>query len=173
MMILGALLAGGASRRFGSDKALQIIAGKTLMDHCIDRLTNQCHALIVSGRSWPDLVSVVDHPNDGGGPLCGLNAALIYAKANGFDGVVSCPIDSYPLPDNLVEMLVDNQPTAFAKQHLIGWWPVAQTDMLSKFIATGVRSVREWVAYAEARKIQDSEGLININTVDDLSAINI
>src|SRR3546814_6935480 len=41
--LLGALIAGGQSRRFGSDKALAVIEGKPLLNHVIDALRSEEH----------------------------------------------------------------------------------------------------------------------------------
>src|SRR3546814_5673419 len=55
---LGAVLAGGRSSRFGSDKALAMLGGRTLLDHAQAALRPHCDALIVVGRGegladWP------------------------------------------------------------------------------------------------------------------------
>jgi molybdopterin-guanine dinucleotide biosynthesis protein A len=60
MTLLGAIFAGGASRRFGSDKALADIGGVALLERVAARLRPQCDALVVVGREWPGLESVAD-----------------------------------------------------------------------------------------------------------------
>ena len=80
MRILAALLAGGQSRRFGSDKALYSIDGITLIEHSIAALQAQSDALVICGRTWHELTYIKDIPDQNCGPLAGLNAALQYAK---------------------------------------------------------------------------------------------
>ena len=52
-MILGAVIAGGRSTRFGSDKALALIGGERLIDRTIAALDPQVDRLVVCGRKWP------------------------------------------------------------------------------------------------------------------------
>ena len=105
MKILGAILAGGQSRRFGSDKALAIVQGKTLFDHVADALRPSCAQLVAAGREWPAMQGVADRPVAGLGPLGGLAGALYYAKNNGYDCVLSCGCDIVGLPLDLVQQL--------------------------------------------------------------------
>ena len=48
--LLGAVLAGGRSERFGSDKALARLGGRTLLEQAVEALGAQCDAVIVVGR---------------------------------------------------------------------------------------------------------------------------
>jgi putative hydroxymethylpyrimidine transport system substrate-binding protein len=52
MRVLGAVLAGGRSRRFGSDKALARYAGRTLLDHALHALGGQVDAVIGAFRNF-------------------------------------------------------------------------------------------------------------------------
>ena len=45
MKLLGAILAGGRSSRFGSDKAFALLNGKPLIDHVIAALAAQTDAV--------------------------------------------------------------------------------------------------------------------------------
>ena len=49
-MILGVVLAGGLSTRFGSDKALAEWGGRSLLLHAVDNLAGQCEQVVVAGR---------------------------------------------------------------------------------------------------------------------------
>ena len=59
--ILGAIMAGGAASRFGSDKALALFEGRPLIDHVAQALADQAAAVIVVGH-WPS--SLADHLQD-------------------------------------------------------------------------------------------------------------
>jgi molybdenum cofactor guanylyltransferase len=171
MKILGAILSGGLSRRFGGDKATYPIEGKPLIEHAINALTPQCEAIVLCGRKWGKLASLEDIPVGGNGPLCGLNAALHHATASGFDGVLACPVDVYPLPANLGTLLIGPRPTVFARQHLVGWWPVDCAEALDQFLASGGRAAYKWIEQSGARRVMDPKGLININEKTDLALI--
>lgn len=89
MTILGAMLAGGRSRRFGSDKALADIGGKPMIAHVVDALAPQVDSLVIRGRDWPGLARIGDRPGDGLGPLGGgVNAAL--HRARGMTACCAC-----------------------------------------------------------------------------------
>lgn len=75
MALLGAVLAGGASRRMGTDKADVEISGSTLLDRVTSAVAEVTDRVVVLGgqregyETWPD-----EAP--GSGPLAGLATAL-------------------------------------------------------------------------------------------------
>ncbi len=81
--VLGAILGGGRSSRFGSDKALATLDGRALIDRVAAALAPQVDALIVVGRDHPGLTAVADRPAPDLGPLGGIAGALHYAAAHG------------------------------------------------------------------------------------------
>ncbi|MFS2111998.1 molybdenum cofactor guanylyltransferase [Sphingomonas sp. Sphisp140] len=168
MRILGAVLAGGRSSRFGSDKALAVLEGKPLIAHAIEALAAHADTVVSCGRDWPGLVSIPDNPAGGHGPLAGLNAALRHAAENGFDTVLCAPIDVHPLPDAL-RLLAGESPAVLRTQWAVGHWPAALGPALDRHLASGALSIRSWLQASEARLIDDAHlGLRNINFVKDL-----
>ncbi len=166
---LAAVIAGGASSRFGSDKALVLLDGKPLIAHVIDRLRPQADALVVVGRTYPGQPTVADRPGPGLGPLAGLNAALAHAAARGFTTVLTAGCDLPGLPGDLVARL-GAAPAVAVRQPLVGVWPAALADDLDAyFAATADRSLRGWAAAAGARTV-DLGAFANINTVGDFEA---
>ncbi len=166
---LAAVIAGGASSRFGSDKALAPLDGRPLIAHVIDRLRPQADALVVVGRAHPGQPTVGDRPGPGLGPLAGLNAALAYAAAHGFETVLTAGCDLPGLPGDLVARLGD-APAVASGQPLVGVWPAALAGDLDAYLAaTASRSMRGWAAAAGARTV-DLGTFANINTVGDLQA---
>ncbi|AJP74351.1 molybdenum cofactor guanylyltransferase [Sphingomonas hengshuiensis] len=169
MRILGAVLAGGQSRRFGSDKAMARIGDMLLIDHVLQALAPQVDALVLCGRSWGGVDALVDRPAPGLGPLGGLNAALHHAAERGFAGVLSVPVDVFPLPPDLRERLVGETPRTLLRQHALGYWPVALAPLLDAQLAAGARSIRAWIDASGASAHDDAAlGLRNINTPGDL-----
>lgn len=118
MKVLGAIIAGGKSRRFGSDKAAALINRIPLIEHVYAALEAQVDAIVVCGRRWRDWPSRTDLPAADQGPLGGLNAALTYAGEHGFEWVMTAPVDTFPLPSDLFKML-SLGPACLAKQHLV------------------------------------------------------
>ena len=166
MKILGVVLAGGASQRFGSDKALAKLDGRALIDHVCDRLAPQCAALAVAGRAHDGWHSLADLPPGGQGPLAAINAALDYAASNGFDAVLSAPCDAPDLPLDLVVRLAPG-PAVLADQPVIGLWPVALAPAVAAWLASGQRAVRGFADHVGAGRVAHPR-LRNINFPADL-----
>ena len=170
--ILGAILAGGNSSRFGSDKALAKHDGTALFDLVRAGLTPQVDAIVCCGREWPGLTTLTDRPEPGLGPLAGLCAALCYAHTNGFERVLSVPVDVLPVPGKLIEVLGGAGPTVLASQFLVGLWPTSLALQLEEHLRAGKRAVRSWIEVSGARYIDDSRlGLVNINRTADFERL--
>ncbi len=170
MRLLGAIIAGGASRRFGSDKALAQVAGCSLFDHTRTALAPQVTDLVLCGREVSGMRCLSDRPQPGLGPLGGLAAALTEARARGFDAIVTVPVDVFPLPGDLVMRLGGAGPAVFDTQYLIGLWPAALATQLDAHLAAGHRSLRSWMEATAACRVDDAGlGLFNINRREELA----
>jgi molybdopterin-guanine dinucleotide biosynthesis protein A len=167
MRILGAVLAGGTSTRFGSDKAQALFAGKPLIEHVVTALLPQVETLVISGRDWPPYARVDDLPAPGLGPLSGLCGALAHARLHGFDAVLCAPCDTLGLPSDLVARL-SPAPAVARGQRGVGLWPATlATTLLARLASGGNRSLLSWVTASEAREV-DCGTMHNINHPDDL-----
>ena len=82
-MVTGAVLAGGASRRFGRNKALEPFGEKRLIDHCVESLRQHCDPVLVVANDlapYHDVHAtlvrdVIPHQ----GPLVGIYTALLFS----------------------------------------------------------------------------------------------
>jgi molybdopterin-guanine dinucleotide biosynthesis protein A len=167
--LLGAIIAGGLSRRFGSDKALALIDGRPMLDHVSDALQAMVAEVVVCGRAWREFRHLADRPEPGCGPLGGLAAALAHAREQGFDAVLSVPVDVLPLPPDLPSRLAGGGPRVLAGQHLIGLWPAALASGLDEHLAAGHRSIRSWIEASGAVRVAETGlDLVNANTPDGL-----
>jgi molybdenum cofactor guanylyltransferase len=170
MRLLGAIIAGGRSTRFGSDKAEALFAGRPLIAHVAEGLRAQTSHLVVCGRRWPGLETVPDRPQPNLGPLGGLCGALRHAAAHGFDAVLTAGCDVLPIPESLAARLGDG-PACIAGQRLIGMWPVALADLLETHLrSSSDHSIRSWVSLCQASEITINEQLHNLNTAADLES---
>lgn len=165
--VLGAVLAGGASSRFGSDKAMADFRGKPLIEHVITRLRPQVSDLVVVGRDHLGEASIPDRPGPGLGPLGGLAAALHHAAAGGYDAVLTSGCDLPELPLDLREALGAG-PAFVLGQPLLALWPAALAGVLDLHLTRSPdRSLRGWVALTEARGV-DLGPIRNVNRPGDL-----
>ena len=169
--ILGAVLAGGASRRFGSDKALAPLGGAPMLDHIVKTLTPQVAELAICGRSWGKLRTLPDASAERIGPLAGLESALRYAATNGFGAVLTTPVDVVPLPHDLIARLAGPRPAVFEDQWLIGYWPATLHAPLARFLATGNRRWQAWMREAGTARVPEPHALHNLNTREEWAAV--
>jgi molybdenum cofactor guanylyltransferase len=168
MRLLGAIVAGGQSRRFGSDKAEAMLDGKALLDHVADALRPQVDALVVAGRDWLGLESVTDLPEAGLGPLGGLCGALSHARDHGFDAVLSSGCDLIGIPADLAEILEDG-PAVINDQPLLGFWPIALAEPLLLWLQEPKnRSVYRFADHIGARQVVLDAPIRNANRPEDL-----
>lgn len=165
--ILGAVLAGGASRRFGSDKALAPLGGAPMLDHVVTMLAAQVAEVVICGRAWRDLRMLPDASDERIGPLAGLQSALRFARVTGFEGVITVPVDVVPLPGDLHARLAGPRPAVYEDQWLVGYWPATLDAPLTRFLAAGNRRWRAWIAEADAVRVTEPHPLHNINTRDE------
>lgn len=171
--VLGAVLAGGRSRRFGSDKATASLDGRTLIEHAITSLRGHVATVVICGRTMAAIPSLSDRPAPDQGPLGGLNAALHYASARNFAGVVTIGCDMPLLEPDLVDRLVGEEAAIVKHHHLIGYWPAALSEPLDEYLASREdRSMRSWIAETSPRVIVlRGQDLPNINTKTDLARL--
>lgn len=165
---MGAILAGGRARRFGSDKAHARYQGKRLIDNVASSLAGQCHAVIVCGRDEPGFDCVADQPEAGLGPLGGLNAALHHARDQGFTHVLSTGVDAPNLPSDVAQALSGEGPAIVRSQPVIGLWPAELAGDLADFLIEGGRALYGFAEKVSARQIAFEPPLLNVNRPGDL-----
>ena len=166
--MLGAIIAGGKSTRFGSDKAYARHNGQRLIDLVGSALAAQCDALTVCGREEHGFECLPDRPEPDVGPLGGLNAALHFAKSNGFDAVLSAGCDIPNLPDDLAVSLAGQGPAIVRNQPVVGLWPVSLWDDLDEFLKEGGRALYGFAERVAAREVELATPLMNVNRPEDL-----
>lgn len=172
--VLGAIIAGGRSSRFGSDKALATIGGRALIDRVVDAVEPQVDALIVVGRTHPGLEAVPDRPAPDLGPLGGIAAALHHACAEGFTHVLTVPCDTPFVPGDLRARLAAAGPAAYLPDlPVVGLWPIdANTTLRTMLHGDGSRSVRAFADWIGAEPVTGAGEIANVNTPGDLARIS-
>jgi molybdopterin-guanine dinucleotide biosynthesis protein A len=163
---LGVVLAGGLARRMGGgDKARIRIAGKSILERVLARLTPQCAAVILNANGDParfadaGLPVVADTVPDFAGPLAGILAGLDWAAghAPAVADVVSVPGDCPFLPADLVARLAAERRAAGRalacarsgewRHPVVGLWPVALRDELRRaLIEEHLHKIEAWTA---------------------------
>ncbi|MFC0205642.1 molybdenum cofactor guanylyltransferase [Novosphingobium soli] len=170
-MILGVVLAGGLSSRFGSDKALAELDGHTLLARAVDGLAGWCEHVVVAGRETAPAPTIPDWPRAGMGPLGGLAAALHLAYDEGYDAVLSCGVDAGLMPRNLLALL-GAAPACLEAQPVIGLWPAAASPLLDSLLhGPEPHAMYRFADSVGARRVALETPVPNINTPGDLAAL--
>jgi molybdopterin-guanine dinucleotide biosynthesis protein A len=169
--VLGAVIAGGKSTRFGSDKALAQLDGRALIDRVAETLAEQTADVIVVGREHGDMDSAPDAPAPDMGPLGGIAGALVQARARGYSAVLTAPCDAVDLPDDLRTRLFP-YPAYVESLPVIGLWPASAADDAMAILESDEKhSIKGFAARIAARAVQLPRDPVNINTAADLERV--
>ncbi|MGH6908494.1 MAG: molybdenum cofactor guanylyltransferase MobA [Aestuariivirga sp.] len=185
MSIAGVIIAGGRSSRMGgAEKVFVKIRGRSILDRIIDHLAPQVTRLAINANgdatrfANTGLGVIADLPDAAEIPLAGLQAALHWTKAQGFNRLLTVPSDTPFLPRDLVGRL-SGQQTAIAASggqahYLTGLWPVSLCAALDGWIAsTQTFRAEDWANHANAARIEwqtdPFDPFFNVNTPEDLA----
>ncbi|HEY7768731.1 molybdopterin-guanine dinucleotide biosynthesis protein B, partial [Longimicrobium sp.] len=192
---LGAILAGGASRRFGAPKALASVGGRRIIDRAVDALSRVADSVVIIANDaslFADLdlpIRADDVP--GLGALGGIRTALRWAIERGRTGALVVACDMPFVSANLLRTVADRAgsddvdavvPESGGRrgiEPLCAWYCVRCLPEIDRMLADGERQAfrladrvrADRVPIDEVRRIGDPAILfLNINTVDDLRA---
>lgn len=169
-MILGVVLAGGQSTRFGSDKALAELDGHTLITRAVDALSGWCEMVVIAGRESGPAPCIPDWPRAGMGPLGGIAAGLRHAQDLDYASILTCGVDSVALPQDLLAIL-SPAPAYLETQPVIGHWNVEAAGAVEAILQSeGRHSMLAFAKSVDARAVSASSTPANINTPADLEA---
>jgi molybdopterin-guanine dinucleotide biosynthesis protein A len=107
--ILGAIIAGGRSVRFGAPKPLAVLAGRRLVDRVAAALEPVSEAVVLIAND-PDLAAATGLPwrsdvLEDVGSLAGVHAALLWARERNCAGVLALAADMPLVPAVLLRRL--------------------------------------------------------------------
>jgi molybdopterin-guanine dinucleotide biosynthesis protein A len=167
--VAGALLVGGASRRFGSPKALAVYEGEMLAERGHRLLLEAFGRVVVVGKAADGLelpFPLVDDGSDVRAPIVGVAAALREADA---DVCVVLPTDMPHVTPALLRSLAEAAADVDAAVPQTGPLPGAYRrtalPVLERRIAAGELALHTAAAELGARIVQCDERLLaNLNT---------
>jgi len=187
--VVGLVIAGGRSQRFGGEKAVATLAGRSLLALACARLAADCAAVAVNARAGGEgaaeagrlgLAVLDDPPGLALGPLSGVLAGLRWARERGAGLMITLPCDTPLLPDDLVSRLVaaaDGRSCAAARtpdgmQSLSAAWGVELIGDLEAALADGRHPpVHGFLEDHDCGLVDyaDAAAFLNINTPQDLA----
>ena len=181
--VLGAVLAGGESRRFGTDKADAVLAGRTLLERAYATL-GEVFAQVVVVSSRPDTPygpwETISDLREACGPLGGIEAALSRAKAEGLAGTFVLACDLPGVDADVVRTVVDAHERELATaprrsgepdfEPLCALYRSECLSVASRLLDDGRRSARSLFEAVEGVQVDGLEGaFVNVNTPADLA----
>ena len=187
--ILGVVLAGGKSLRFGEDKSQVKLNNKSLIDHILSEvLTEFKELLIVSNNpiefNKSENISIIRDFKNNLGPLGGVLTAMKWIKDNNKDyqWISTFPTDTPFFKNQILKDFHDkinlkNGKLFFIKSNntrhnIFGLWSIDLADKLEKDLENGDRKVEDWANKVGVNIIdmhfEKNDPFFNINTKEDL-----
>lgn len=176
--VLGVVLAGGRSLRFGSDKATAVWDGRTMVARTAESLRACCADVVVVSSVHSDLSEVrcVPDTRPDEGPLAGIEAGLLVAGHEGFAGafVLACDMPTVPADAllALMEYFDGERPVSAARgarpgfEPLCAIYPTAFRGEATRLLDAGERAA--WRLFDGARgQVVDVGTIHNVNTPED------
>ncbi len=187
--ILGTVLAGGKSQRFGEDKSQVTLANKLLIDYVLSEIIDQFkEVLIVSNNTInfqsSEKITKIEDYKKGLGPLCGVLSAMKWIKTNkrDYQWIATFPVDTPFFKKQILKDFIKNinfkdSDLFFIKSNntrhnIFGLWSIKLLDRLEKDLDDGERKVELWANNVGVKIINmefsNNDPFFNINTKEDL-----
>jgi molybdopterin-guanine dinucleotide biosynthesis protein A len=190
--IAGVVLAGGRSTRMGAEKALLPLAGRPLVARAVERLRPQVAEAFISANGEAarfagfDCAVVADAAGASlDGPLCGVSAAIAFARRRGFTLLATAPCDAPFLPLDLVARLAaalaaSGAPVAVAEsprglEPMFALWRERAIGEIAAEFARGQANPRSVMARLGAARVffapdEGDDPFANLNSPEDFAA---
>jgi len=189
--ILGAILAGGQSKRMGKDKLFLELDNKKLIEHTIDKVKKYLKKIIIITNqdneffSKNNLTTVKDTIEGQLGPLVGILTAMKWAKENlsKCSWIATFPCDTPFFPESIIKSFIEESEKKESlilcasshgrKHNIFGLWSLDLYEKLKDdLINKKVRKVQDWTEKNKIKnlefKFKDYDPFFNINTEEDL-----
>jgi len=189
--ILGAILAGGQSKRMGKDKLFLELNNKKLIEHTIDKVKKYLKKIIIITNqdneffSKNNLTTVKDTIEGQLGPLVGILTAMKWAKENlsKCSWIATFPCDTPFFPESIIKRFIEESEKKESlilcasshgrKHNIFGLWSLDLYDKLKDdLINKKVRKVQDWTEKNKIKNLEfefkDYDPFFNINTKEDL-----
>ena len=187
--ILGTVLAGGKSQRFGEDKSQVKLNGKLLINYILSEIEDEFKEILIVTNNQiafqkSKKISTIKDFKKGQGPLGGVLSAMKWAKEknSNYKWISTFPVDTpffkkEILKKFLSEINIEESKLFFIKSNntrhnIFGIWSIDLMKKLEEDLNKGHKKVETW-ANSIGVKIINMEFMyedpfFNINTKDDL-----
>ena len=159
--ILGVVLAGGKSQRFGEDKSQVKLGDRLLIDYILSEIVEEFKEILIVSNSSIDFkksekISVIEDFKKNLGPLGGVLTAMKWVKDNNKDytWISTFPADTPFFKRSILQkFLQDIQPEESklffiksnnTRHNIFGLWSIDLIDKLEEDLTRGERKVEFW-----------------------------
>ena len=187
--ILGVVLAGGKSQRFGEDKCQVKLGDKLLIDYILSEIVDEFkEVLLISNNKIKynhlNKISLVEDTKKGLGPLGGILTAMKWIRQNNksYKWISTFPSDTpffkKQILNNFIEEIKSYECKLFfinsnnTRHNIFGLWSIDLLERLEKDLENGERKVEMWANKIGVKsinmKFENKDPFFNINTKEDL-----
>ena len=187
--ILGTVLAGGKSQRFGEDKSQVKLGDKLLIDYILTEIIDEFNEVLVVSNNpinfkESEKISLIKDFKKDLGPLGGVLTAMKWVKDNkkDYQWISTFPADTpffknQILKDFLNKINIEESELFFIKSNntrhnIFGLWSIDLMDKLELDLEKGERKVEIWADSVGVEMInidfEKKDPFFNINTKKDL-----
>ena len=187
--ILGVVLAGGKSQRFGEDKSQVKLHGKILIDYILSEIIDQFEEILIVTNNeikfkFSKKISITNDLIEGVGPLGGILTAMKWIKKNNknYKWISTFPSDTPFFTKNELQIFykkIDIQKSRLffiknkqTRHNIFGLWSMDLMEKLDNDLKKGERKVEVWADTAGVEIInieyEKKDPFFNINTKEDL-----
>ncbi len=192
--ILGVVLSGGKSKRFGEDKSKVILGDKTLLEHTLVKVQSKLNevAVVSNEVNIKNLINIKDCIDGNLGPLVGVLSAMKWVKKNNksYEWIATFPcdtpffdisiIDEFILSSKKKNSLLYFVQSKGIRHNIFGLWSMELIEVLENdIIKNHYRKVEDWADKIGVKIINvlnngKDNKFLNINTkVDFIKAKKI
>ena len=187
--ILGVVLAGGKSSRFGEDKNHIKLGNKTLLEHVLYKINNKFpKTLIVSNRPLKiqitKKITIIEDCFENLGPLVGVLSSMKWIKENKktFKWIATFPSDTPFFETSIIEeykkRITTNESSLYfvksnnKRHNIFGLWSIDLLQTLENdIVKNNFRKVEDWANKIGVKtinvEIKEFDPFFNINTKED------
>ena len=188
--ILGVILAGGRSSRFGSNKSLSKLANSKLIEHIINKIDIYFSEILLISNDKnlkienQKIKIIEDYIKGYLGPLAGVLSAIKYANSfkNKYKWIITFPCDTPFFDKLIIEKMIEKTISTKEKIYLVkdknqrhnifGLWNTSLEKILEEDLNNNFRKVDLWTDKIGCnfieKDIQNENEFLNINTKKDL-----
>ena len=192
--ILGTVLAGGKSQRFGEDKSQVKLGDKLLINYILTQIIDEFEELLIISNNTIKFqkskkISLIKDFKKNLGPLGGVLSAMKWIKDNNKDyqWVSTFPTDTpffqnQILKDFFKKIKLNESKLFFIKSNntrhnIFGLWSIDLMNKLEEDLEKGERKVEDWANSVGVNIINmefsKKDPFFNINTKEDLQKAKI